>query len=128
VKDDQRIPFARNLIVVIGNWVTPSSQSYDVVTLVLFTFLVFTIFDYIAGVVAFSHERTEDWRLLLLILPQRIVYRQLNNFVVVRALLAAIKGRAVGWGTLKRSAKVLSLPTERVSDRQLRGLAARVPG
>jgi peptidoglycan-N-acetylglucosamine deacetylase len=96
------------LVVVFGNWLVPASQSYDTVTLILLTFLVFTIFDHIAAAVAFSHERNEDWRLLLLILPQRILYRQLNNFVVVRALLAAIKGRAVGWGTLARSASVLS--------------------
>lgn len=99
---------AATLAILIGSWLAPSSQSYDVMSLILLTFLVFTLVDYIAAVVAFSHERNEDWRLLLLILPQRILYRQLNNFIVVRALIAAIKGRAVGWGTLKRSASVLN--------------------
>lgn len=96
------------LTVLIGNWLYPSSQSHDILTWLMVAFLVFTLFDHIASVLAFSHERNEDWRLLLLILPQRIIYRQLNNFVVVRALLAAVRGRAVGWGSLARSASVLN--------------------
>lgn len=94
--------------VFVGNWLSPSTQSYDIALWLLLTFLVFTLFDYIAAVVAFAHERNENWWLLLLILPQRVIYRQINNYVVIRALLAAIKGRAVGWGTLVRSASVES--------------------
>jgi len=55
--------------------------------------------------IALSHER-RSWRLLPLIFLQRFCYRQLLYVVATRALLAAIKGRLVGWGKLVRTGSV----------------------
>ena len=46
------------------------------------------------------------WRLLPLLLVQRFSYRQLLYVVTIRAVLAAIKGRFIGWGKLIRTGTV----------------------
>jgi hypothetical protein len=63
--------------------------------------------DLLAGVVAFALERREQWRLLWLMLPQRIGYRQLSYWVVIKALVQALRGPRVGWGKLERTGRVL---------------------
>jgi peptidoglycan-N-acetylglucosamine deacetylase len=68
--------------------------------------LVFTAIDLLAGVIAFALERHERWRLLWLLVPQRIGYRQLMYYVVVKAIVQAFRGRSVGWGKLERSGRV----------------------
>ena len=40
------------------------------------------------------------------ILLQRFVYRQVMYWVVWRSIVAAIRGRVVGWGKLERKATV----------------------
>ena len=42
-----------------------------------------------------------------LLLAQRFVYRQLMYGVVIRSLVAALRGRMVGWGKLERSGSVI---------------------
>ncbi len=69
-------------------------------------FLMFVLLDALAAVSAFLHERGEDRKLLLWLLPQRFFYRQLLYIVAIRATLAAIRGSMVGWGSLMRSASV----------------------
>ena len=46
------------------------------------------------------------WRLLPLLLIQRFSYRQLLYVVTIRSVLAAAKGRFVGWGKLIRTGTV----------------------
>ena len=60
-------------------------------------FLVFLAIDFLTGVIAFLLERGEEWSLLASFLFQRFYYRQLMYVVLVRSLLAALQGRAVGW-------------------------------
>jgi len=60
-------------------------------------FLAFLAIDFLTGVLAFALEKDEDWTLLGSFLFQRFYYRQLMYVVLVRALLAALQGRAVGW-------------------------------
>jgi cellulose synthase/poly-beta-1,6-N-acetylglucosamine synthase-like glycosyltransferase len=55
--------------------------------------------------VAISGDRSA-WRLLPLVLLQRFSYRYLLCIVTVRAVLAAVKGRIVGWGKLIRTGAV----------------------
>lgn len=43
---------------------------------------------------------------MLLLVAQRLVYRQLMYSVVIRALLSALRGPWVGWGKLERSGRV----------------------
>ena len=67
---------------------------------------VFTLVDLLAGVVAFALERRERWRLLWLLIPQRIGYRQIMYYVVLKAITQALRGPRVGWGKLERSGRV----------------------
>jgi cellulose synthase/poly-beta-1,6-N-acetylglucosamine synthase-like glycosyltransferase len=68
--------------------------------------LCFMAIDLLAGVVAFALEKRENWRLLWLLLPQRIGYRQLIYWVVIKALVQAVRGPRVGWGKLARTGRV----------------------
>ena len=68
--------------------------------------LVFTAIDLLAGVIAFALERREQWRLLWLLIPQRVGYRQIMYYVVLKALVQALRGPSVGWGKLERSGRV----------------------
>jgi len=68
--------------------------------------LVFTLIDLLAGVIAFALERRERWRLLWLMIPQRMGYRQIMYYVVIKALTQAVRGLSVGWGKLERSGRV----------------------
>jgi peptidoglycan/xylan/chitin deacetylase (PgdA/CDA1 family)/spore germination protein YaaH len=69
--------------------------------------LCFMAIDLLAGVIAFALERGEQWRLLWLMLPQRIGYRQLSYWVVIKALVQALRGPRVGWGKLERTGRVV---------------------
>ncbi len=76
---------------------------------VLEYYLVFLLVDAIGGIVAFSFERERPGRLWLLI-PQRFGYRQLMYWVLFRSIGAALRGRLVGWGVLKRTGRVGEVP------------------
>ncbi|WP_375398503.1 glycosyltransferase [uncultured Sphingomonas sp.] len=68
--------------------------------------LVFTTIDVLSAVVAFALERREKWRLLWLLVPQRIGYRQVMYYVVLKAIAQALRGPLVGWGKLQRTGRV----------------------
>ncbi len=71
----------------------------------LLFYLVFTIVDLLASLLAFSYEKENIKRLLYLI-PQRLVYRQLMFWVLMKSILAALRGTLIGWGVLKRTGTV----------------------
>lgn len=68
--------------------------------------LIFSAIDLLAGIIAFALERRERWRLLWLLLPQRILYRQIMYYVVIKAVAQAARGLWIGWGKLERSGRV----------------------
>ncbi len=68
--------------------------------------LVFTAIDLLAATIAFALERREKWKLLWLLVPQRIGYRQVMYYVVLKAIVQALRGPSVGWGKLERSGRV----------------------
>ncbi len=70
--------------------------------------LVFTAIDLLAATIAFALERRERWRLLWLLVPQRIGYRQVMYYVVLKAIVQALRGPSVGWGKLERRGRVAS--------------------
>ena len=39
-------------------------------------------------------------------IPQRLVYRQLMYYILLRSFVKAIKGELQGWGKLKRTGNV----------------------
>jgi cellulose synthase/poly-beta-1,6-N-acetylglucosamine synthase-like glycosyltransferase/peptidoglycan/xylan/chitin deacetylase (PgdA/CDA1 family)/spore germination protein YaaH len=75
----------------------PELWATDDVARAAIFFVAFLAIDFLTGVLAFALERDEEWTLLGSFLFQRFYYRQLMYVVLVRALLAALQGRAVGW-------------------------------
>lgn len=69
--------------------------------------MVFQIFDVLAAGFAITLDGYKrSYRLLPLLVLQRFSYRQLLYFVAIQSLIAAIKGRFVGWGKLLRTGSV----------------------
>lgn len=73
-----------------------------------FYWLVFTAVDILCGAVAYRLEPRERHYPALLLVAQRIVYRQIMYGVVIRAVGTAILGPWVGWGKLERTGRVRS--------------------
>ncbi|HXY30878.1 MAG TPA: glycosyltransferase, partial [Gemmatimonadaceae bacterium] len=73
---------------------------------VLTYYAVFLLIDWLATMVAFLLEPDEDKSLTWLVLLQRFAYRQIMYWVVLRSVIAALKGRGVGWNKLERKATV----------------------
>lgn len=68
--------------------------------------IAFTAIDIACGWIAYRLERREARYPALLLVAQRIVYRQLMYGVVIRAVANAVRGPWVGWGKLERSGRV----------------------
>ena len=78
--------------------------------------LLFAAIDLTAGLIAFALERVENWRLVVWLLPQRFGYRQVMYYVVIKALIQALRGPLVGWSSIARSGKVeLGIKRKRVA-------------
>lgn len=82
-----------------------AQTSHDVYVMLAF-WVVFTAIDLLAATIAFALERREKWRLLWLLIPQRIGYRQVMYYVVLKAIAQAMRGPMVGWGKLQRTGRV----------------------
>jgi cellulose synthase/poly-beta-1,6-N-acetylglucosamine synthase-like glycosyltransferase/peptidoglycan/xylan/chitin deacetylase (PgdA/CDA1 family)/spore germination protein YaaH len=65
--------------------------------------LLFAAIDLTAGLIAMALERREDWRLMFWLIPQRLGYRQIMYYVVIKALVQAVRGPRVGWSAIARS-------------------------
>ncbi|WP_191970105.1 polysaccharide deacetylase family protein [Methylobacterium planeticum] len=84
-----------------------TEQGNETVELLAAYWLVFQIFDLLAGFAALLlHGPTTEWRLLPLLVLQRFCYRQLLYVTAIRTLLTALRGTFVGWGKLVRTGSV----------------------
>ncbi len=74
-------------------------------------YIGYLIFDFILAAIAFILEKKENYRLILLLPLQRLVFRFIIYIVALRTFFVAIKGPLVGWGKLERkmTAKQLDL-------------------
>jgi len=77
----------------------------DVGTMGLY-WLAFTAVDVACGWVAYRLDGRGERYPALLLVAQRLVYRQIMYGVVVRAIGSAVAGLVVGWGKLERSGRV----------------------
>ena len=73
---------------------------------VVMYYTAFLAVDWVAAVIALFMERSEERSLAWLVLLQRFAYRQVMYWVVVQAVVAALQGRARGWGKLVRKGTV----------------------
>jgi peptidoglycan-N-acetylglucosamine deacetylase len=81
----------------------------DVGHIVLY-YLIFTVVDMAGAALAFAFEKA-DYKKLWWMLPQRLVYRQLMYYILIKSFNKAIKGELQGWGVLKRTGNVKQAPT-----------------
>jgi cellulose synthase/poly-beta-1,6-N-acetylglucosamine synthase-like glycosyltransferase/peptidoglycan/xylan/chitin deacetylase (PgdA/CDA1 family)/spore germination protein YaaH len=84
----------------------PNEFTGDLFAQTFFYYALFVAVDLLAAALAFALERHERWSLLVWLPLQRLVYRQLMYIVVIRAVVAAMRGQLVGWGKLERKATV----------------------
>jgi cellulose synthase/poly-beta-1,6-N-acetylglucosamine synthase-like glycosyltransferase len=88
--------------VVQHGWAQTQS---DVLRMAVY-WLAFTSIDIASGAIAYWLEPREKSYPVHLLVAQRFVYRQLMYWVVIRAVAAALRGPAVGWGKLERTGTV----------------------
>jgi cellulose synthase/poly-beta-1,6-N-acetylglucosamine synthase-like glycosyltransferase/peptidoglycan/xylan/chitin deacetylase (PgdA/CDA1 family) len=86
--------------------VYPDLVSGHGLTQIFALYALFFAVDLLIACIAFLREPNEQWWLLALMIPQRFFHRQLLYYVVLRALLVAVRGRAVSWYKLQRTATV----------------------
>ncbi len=95
--------FAWSLLTVYVNKLQHGTE-YAMQSLeqVLVFYVAFLTVDWLAGIAALLMEQREEKGLAWLVLLQRFVYRQVLYWAVVKAVVAAFRGRARGWGKLVR--------------------------
>ena len=71
-------------------------------------YFIFTLVDVAGAALAFAFEK-EDYKKLIWMIPQRLVYRQLMYYIIIKSFNKAIKGELQGWGVLKRTGNVKEL-------------------
>lgn len=92
-------------LVAAGLGIIPASIGH-----ILFYYLVFTLVDVAGAALAFAFEK-EDYKKLVWMIPQRLVYRQLMYYIIIKSFNSAIKGELQGWGVLKRTGNVKQVAT-----------------
>lgn len=73
---------------------------------IAFYYGVFLAVDYATCLLAFVLERKEDWKLLLWLFWQRLLYRQVMYYIALKSVFAALRGRTVAWSKVDRKATV----------------------
>ncbi|MEH2056039.1 MAG: glycosyltransferase [Nostoc sp.] len=79
---------------------------YSYAYLSIFYFTLSLGLEFITSWIAFLLEPEEDYRLLLWLPFQRLIYRQLMFYVGIKSILVAIQGKYVGWQKIERKATV----------------------
>lgn len=74
---------------------------------IIFYYIIFTLVDMAGAALAFAYER-ENVLKLVWMLPQRIIYRQMMYYILIKSFGKALKGELQGWGALKRTGNVSS--------------------
>ena len=72
---------------------------------ILIYYGIFTLVDAAGAALAFAFEK-EDYKKLLWMIPQRLVYRQLMYYILLKSFGKALKGELQAWGVLKRTGNV----------------------
>jgi cellulose synthase/poly-beta-1,6-N-acetylglucosamine synthase-like glycosyltransferase/spore germination protein YaaH/peptidoglycan/xylan/chitin deacetylase (PgdA/CDA1 family) len=89
---------------IFGHFFHPVEWNNDDLIRSLLYWAVFIFVDISAGALGMALERQAPWKELIWIPVQRFGYRQLMYYVVLKSLVAAIRGSLVGWGKLERRA------------------------
>ena len=87
-------------LIAAGFGIIPASLGH-----IIFYYLIFSLVDIAGAALAFTFEK-EDYKKLLWMIPQRLIYRQLMYYILIKSFNRAIKGELQGWGVLKRTGNV----------------------
>jgi len=87
-------------LIAAGLGIIPADAGH-----IVLYYLIFTLVDVAGAALAFAFEK-EDYRKLVWMIPQRLVYRQLMYYILIKSFNKAIKGELQGWGVLKRTGNV----------------------
>ena len=90
--------------LIYSHFIAPNT-SHQNAGMLLGYWALFSAIEMLGAWVAFRLDR-EDKRLLVWLLLQRFVYRQLMYYVIVKSLLVAMRGSLVGWGKFERKGTV----------------------
>ena len=82
----------------------PAEWGSDNLVQALLYWAVFIFVDLSAAALGMALEKRAPWSDLPWIPVQRFGYRQLMYYVVVKAVITAVRGPRVGWGKLERRA------------------------
>lgn len=72
---------------------------------IIFYYIIFTCIDIAGAALAFAFEKENHFKLIWM-LPQRLIYRQLMYYILIKSFNKAIKGELQGWGVLRRTGSV----------------------
>ena len=91
------IPLA-DFFMFVGLWTGNTEK-------IFWYYILFMVVDAAVALLAFGFEKESKWKLLWLI-PQRLVWRWLMWFVLLKSVRRAFKGELQHWGVLKRTGNV----------------------
>src|SRR5690348_17276970 len=72
---------------------------------IILYYFIFTLVDIAGAALAFAYEKENAVKLIWM-LPQRLVYRQLMYYILLKSFNKALKGEMQSWGALKRTGTV----------------------
>ncbi len=78
--------------------------------MLVYSYIAFTIFDIIGSIFAFRIER-KPYRLIGFALIQRFFYRQFMYVIIIRTIIATLRGRKYTWGKMERTGSVAATST-----------------
>jgi cellulose synthase/poly-beta-1,6-N-acetylglucosamine synthase-like glycosyltransferase/spore germination protein YaaH/peptidoglycan/xylan/chitin deacetylase (PgdA/CDA1 family) len=87
---------------VMTHYSHPVEWSSDDLVRTLFYWCTFVLVDISAAMLGMALEKRAPWKELIWLPVQRFGYRQMMYYVVVKAVITAVRGPRVGWGKLER--------------------------
>ncbi|MEO6818769.1 MAG: glycosyltransferase [Ginsengibacter sp.] len=72
---------------------------------IILYYFIFTLVDIAGAALAFAYEKENHLKLVWM-LPQRLIYRQMMYYILIKSINKALKGELQGWGALKRTGNV----------------------
>lgn len=97
--------------LIYSHFIAPNTGHQNA-SMLLGYWALFSAIEMLGAWLAFRLDR-EDKKLLVWLLLQRFVYRQLMYYVIVKSLIFALRGSLVGWGKFERKGTVQQ-PTGRI--------------
>ena len=82
---------------------------------IILYYFIFTLVDIAGAALAFAYEKESAVKLIWM-LPQRLVYRQLMYYILLKSFNKAIKGEMQAWGALKRTGTVKEVAVVKIEN------------